>query len=112
MLNSVFLYHCTQAGLDLALVNAEKLERYPSIPDEASASSPRTCSGTAAPDPVAAFAAHFRERKPRGPRRSRRSRWTSGSPRYIVEGTRDGLIADLDLALDDAHAAARSSTAR
>ena len=34
VLNSVFLYHCVQAGLDLALVNAEKLERYPQIPDE------------------------------------------------------------------------------
>src|SRR6476620_2450262 len=33
-LNSVFLYHCVQAGLDMALVNSEKLERYPSIPDE------------------------------------------------------------------------------
>ena len=28
VLNSVFLYHCTKAGLDLAIVNAEKLERY------------------------------------------------------------------------------------
>ncbi len=33
VLNSVFLYHCVQAGLDLALVNSEKLERYPQIPD-------------------------------------------------------------------------------
>src|SRR5690606_37908261 len=31
VLNSVFLYHCTQAGLDLAIVNSEKLERYASI---------------------------------------------------------------------------------
>lgn len=34
VLNSVFLYHCTQAGLDLAIVNAEKLVRYPSIAEE------------------------------------------------------------------------------
>jgi 5-methyltetrahydrofolate--homocysteine methyltransferase len=32
VLNSVFLYHSVQAGLDMALVNAEKLERYPQIP--------------------------------------------------------------------------------
>src|SRR5205814_4798263 len=31
VVNSVFLYHCVQAGLDLALVNAEKLVRYPFI---------------------------------------------------------------------------------
>src|SRR5260370_39292379 len=34
VLNSVFLYHCIQAGLDMALVNSEKLERYPSLPAE------------------------------------------------------------------------------
>ncbi len=34
VLNSVFLYHCVQAGLDMALVNSEKLERYPSLPEE------------------------------------------------------------------------------
>src|SRR5262249_44675159 len=34
VLNSVMLYHCVQAGLDLAIVNSEKLERYPSIPEE------------------------------------------------------------------------------
>ncbi|MCZ2154090.1 MAG: methionine synthase [Bryobacterales bacterium] len=34
VVNSVFLYHCTKAGLDLAIVNTEKLERYASIPEE------------------------------------------------------------------------------
>ena len=34
VLNSVFLYHCTKAGLDLAIVNSEKLERYASIPED------------------------------------------------------------------------------
>ncbi|RKJ18495.1 methionine synthase, partial [Butyricicoccus sp. 1XD8-22] len=34
ILNAVFLYHCTQAGLDYAIVNTEKLERYASIPEE------------------------------------------------------------------------------
>ena len=33
VLNAVFLYHCTVAGLDLAIVNSEKLERYASIPE-------------------------------------------------------------------------------
>ena len=31
VVNSVFLYHCTKAGLDLAIVNAEKLERFASL---------------------------------------------------------------------------------
>jgi len=34
VVNSVFLYYCNSAGLDLAMVNAEKLERFASIPEE------------------------------------------------------------------------------
>src|SRR5205807_3886970 len=34
VVNSVFLYYCTKAGLDLAIVNAERLERFASIPVE------------------------------------------------------------------------------
>ena len=34
VLNAVYLYHCTQAGLDYAIVNTEKLERFASIPKE------------------------------------------------------------------------------
>ncbi|MFB8734034.1 hypothetical protein ACEQPO_08930 [Bacillus sp. SL00103] len=34
ILNTVYLYHCVQAGLDYAIVNTEKLERFASIPKE------------------------------------------------------------------------------
>src|ERR1700730_8616979 len=33
VVNSVFLYYCTKPGLDLAIVNAERIERFPSIPE-------------------------------------------------------------------------------
>ncbi len=33
-MNSVFLYYATKAGLDLAIVNSQKLERFASIPVE------------------------------------------------------------------------------
>src|SRR6185436_117163 len=33
-LNSVFLYHCTKAGLDAAIVNTERLARYADVPAE------------------------------------------------------------------------------
>ncbi len=33
VVNSVFLYYCTKAGLDLAIVNTEKLDRFASIPE-------------------------------------------------------------------------------
>ena len=46
VLNSVFLYHCTKAGLDLAIVNSEKLERYASIPeDERRLARPHSAAG-------------------------------------------------------------------
>jgi len=32
--NSVFLYHCTQAGLDMAIVNAAQIKPYAEIPQE------------------------------------------------------------------------------
>src|SRR5690606_3491975 len=34
VLNAVFLYHCTKAGLDYAIVNTEKLVRFAAIPEE------------------------------------------------------------------------------
>ncbi len=98
VLNSVFLYHCVQAGLDMALVNSEKLERYPSLPPEERKLSEDLLYNRGA-DPITPFAAAFRERKPL-------KAATSSLPleerlqRYIVEGTRDGLFADLDLALE------------
>src|SRR6185436_1622316 len=33
VLNAVFLYHCTKAGLDMAIVNSENLERYAPLPE-------------------------------------------------------------------------------
>ncbi|HSW48791.1 MAG TPA: homocysteine S-methyltransferase family protein, partial [Bryobacteraceae bacterium] len=34
VVNAVFLYHATKAGLDFAIVNAEKIERFASVPVE------------------------------------------------------------------------------
>jgi 5-methyltetrahydrofolate--homocysteine methyltransferase len=102
VVNSVFLYHCVQAGLDLAIVNAEKLERYPSIPEEDRklAEDVLFCRGTAATADerlkaaITAFAEHFREKKPKAapiaalPLDERLAR-------YVIEGSKDGLAADL-----------------
>ena len=67
VLNSVLLYHCVQAGLDLAIVNSEKLERYPSIPEEERRLA-EDLIWWRGDDPIAAFAALF----PRAQGRSRR----------------------------------------
>ena len=64
VLNSVFLYYCVQAGLDLAIVNSEKLERYASIPEEERKIAEDLLYNRGS-DPVATFAAHFRIVSPR-----------------------------------------------
>ncbi len=104
VLNAVFLYHCTKAGLDYAIVNSERLERYPSIPEEERALAEDLIywRGT---DPVAAFAAHFRGRK-------KEAKSAVALPlderlgRYIVEGSKEGLLDDLALKLKEAGALA------
>src|SRR3990167_8978882 len=101
VLNSVFLYHCTKAGLDCAIVNTERLERYPSIPDEERRLAEDLIYARGA-DPVAAFAAHFRE-KPTERRAARELLpLDERLARCIVEGSRDGLVADLDEKLREA----------
>ena len=95
VLNSVFLYHCVQAGLDLALVNSEKLERYASIPEEERKLA-EDLLWNRGPDPVAAYAAHFRDRVATAGKARAQLPLMERLPRYIIEGSKDGLAADLD----------------
>ncbi len=101
VLNSVFLYHCVQAGLDLAIVNTEKLERYPQIPAEERKLA-EDLLWNRGEDPVAAFAARFRERTGRAKAGKADLPLDQRLARYIVEGSRDGLIDDLDEKLESA----------
>src|SRR5499426_2543622 len=99
VLNAVFLYQCTKAGLDYAIVNSEKLERYASIPEEERRLAEDLIYWRG-DDPVAAFAAHFRGRK-------KEAKSAEALPlderlaRCIVEGSKDGLIEDLDRKLQE-----------
>jgi 5-methyltetrahydrofolate--homocysteine methyltransferase len=99
VLNAVFLYHCVQAGLDLAIVNSEKLERYVSIPEEERRLAEDLIWWRGA-DPIAAFTAHFRARTPQASVETRRDLpLDERLARYVLEGTKEGLYADLDEAL-------------
>ncbi|MDA1330778.1 MAG: methionine synthase, partial [Chloroflexi bacterium] len=101
VLNSVFLYDCVKAGLDMAIVNSEKLERYASIPEEERRLSEDLIYWRGE-DPVAAFAAHFRERKTTQKADTRKDLpLDERLAQYIIEGSKDGLIADLNEALTD-----------
>jgi 5-methyltetrahydrofolate--homocysteine methyltransferase len=100
VLNGVFLYHCIKAGLDYAIINTERLERYPSIPEEERALAENLIYRRGK-DPIAAFAAHFRDRQKAVVAPTALS-LDERLARYIVEGSRDGLAADLEAKLREA----------
>ena len=99
VLNSVFLYHCVLAGLDMAIVNSEGMERYATIPEEERklAEDLIWFSGD---DPVAAFADHFREKAPKASSEERLNLpLDERLALAIIEGSKEGLAEDLDEAL-------------
>src|ERR1700731_4380953 len=128
VVNSVFLYYCTKAGLDLAIVNAEKLERFASIPEherrlaggllfkqkpkELAADHPRAELLRDVPGDwrkqskeqkaainqyhIAAIAEHFRTAKKKEKATGEELPLDERLGNYIIQGTRDGLIADLE----------------
>ncbi|MGA9768132.1 MAG: methionine synthase [Blastocatellia bacterium] len=100
VLNSVFLYHCTKAGLDLAIVNSEKLERYASIP-EAERKLAEDLLWNRGEDPIAAYAAHFRSATSRNKKKMSDLPLDERLANYIIEGTKEGLIDDLNLKLGE-----------
>ena len=128
VVNSVFLYYCTKAGLDLAIVNSEKLERFASIPQrerELAENLLFSHPPKDVPDEhaqvallknaradwreqskeqraavnqyhIAAIAEYFRTAKKKEKKRTTDLPLDERLANYIIEGTRDGLIADLE----------------
>ncbi|MGG3893766.1 methionine synthase [Geobacillus stearothermophilus] len=99
VLNSVFLYHCTQAGLDYAIVNTEKLERFASIPEDEVRMAEALLFDTS-DETLNAFIEFYRSKitaaKPAEENLSLEERLA----RYVIEGSKDGLIPDLEKALE------------
>src|SRR5881296_254329 len=128
VVNSVFLYYCTKAGLDLAIVNTEKIERFASIPaherelaenllfqhppKKVDAENPRAEMLKNAPADwreqnkeqraavnqfwIAAVTEHFRTAKKKDKARAADLPLDERLSNYIIEGTRDGLVGDLE----------------
>ena len=133
VVNSVFLYHCSKAGLDLAIVNAEKLERFASIsakernlaetllfnyppalvpedhPDRELLSNAsndwrvQTKAQRVAVNQfnIASVAEHFRTAVKKGRDQVSELPLEKRLSGYIIEGSKDGLIEDLDLKLKE-----------
>ena len=128
VVNSVFLYYATKAGLDLAIVNAEKLERFASIPveerrlaesllfstppAEVPPGHPNADDLKTAPEDwraqsreqkmavnqfhIAAIAEYFRRAGKKEKKKTADLPLNERLANYIIEGTKDGLVADLD----------------
>ena len=121
-INAVFLHHATKAGLDLAIVNTQKLRRYAALSDEERElaegllyNSPITASDgpkdhrEQAEDRraglnqrhIARVTEHFRGAVQRHRRVSAELPIDERLANCIVEGTKEGLFADLDRKLAD-----------
>ncbi len=123
VVNSVFLYYCTKAGLDLAIVNAEKLERFASIPEQERRLAENLLFNSPAVDAadeslrtapedwrqqtpeqksginqwhIAAITEHFRQNTKKSKQSAADLPLDQRLANYIIEGTKDGLIADLE----------------
>jgi 5-methyltetrahydrofolate--homocysteine methyltransferase len=128
VVNSVFLYYCTKAGLDLAIVNTEKIERFASIPEherrlaenllfqhppkdfpadhlqaELLKNAPadwreQSKAQKAAINQyhIAGIAEHFRTATKKEKVKAKDLPLDERLANYIIQGTRDGLVADLD----------------
>ncbi|MFJ7753884.1 methionine synthase [Peribacillus muralis] len=99
ILNAVFLYHCTKAGLDYAIVNTEKLERFALIPEDevklAEALLFETSSET-----LAIFTEFYRGKKAEKKDDGVLLPLNERLGNYIIEGTKEGLIEDLNKAIE------------
>lgn len=98
VLNSVFLYHCTQAGLDYAIVNTEKLERYASISKEEVIMADDLLFNTTDAS-LATFTDFYRGKKKEAKTAALDMSLEERLAYYVVEGTKEGLIPDLEKAL-------------
>ncbi|WP_299092684.1 methionine synthase [uncultured Metabacillus sp.] len=98
VLNAVYLYHCTQAGLDYAIVNTEKLERFASIPKEEIQMAEDLLFKTT-DETLATFTNFYRGKKKEDKKPVQNLNLEERLANYIVEGTKEGLIPDLELAL-------------
>ncbi|MDI3256972.1 MAG: methionine synthase [Kyrpidia sp.] len=98
VLNAVFLYHCTKAGLDYAIVNPEKLHRYASIPEEERRLAEALLFDTR-PETLAQFHARYKDRAGAAPVQKENLSPEERLARCVVEGSKEGLFEDLAEAL-------------
>jgi 5-methyltetrahydrofolate--homocysteine methyltransferase len=103
VMNAVFLHDCVKAGLDFAIVNAEKLARYASIPvaEIELARSVLFATPDESKGAVDRFTAHFRGKA--SVQKTAPIRHATPEERIaqnVVDGSKEGLFSDLDALLE------------
>ena len=107
VLNAVFLYHNTQAGLDAALVNSQRLARFADIPAEERRLAESLIflelgDVAASEKAVTEFTEYFRDQDSRVVSIPRAELPLEDRlARSVVEGSKEGLAEDLAKALED-----------
>jgi 5-methyltetrahydrofolate--homocysteine methyltransferase len=112
VLNSVFIHECVQAGMDSAIVHASKILPLSRIPDEQRdvaldliydrrGAEGALSGGDASYDPLQKLLEVFADVKVQATEKEDRSGWpvTQRLHHRIIDGDREGLIDDLDLAM-------------
>jgi 5-methyltetrahydrofolate--homocysteine methyltransferase len=101
VLNSVFLHHAVKAGLDIAIVNIEKLKRYAAISDEEKALADDLIYARK-PDAAQAFAARYRDAKKGGAAPAAEDAPPADKLRLaVLNGTRAGIAEAVAALLAD-----------
>lgn len=98
VLNAVFLYHCTKAGLDYAIVDPESLKRFAAIPELERQMAEKILFNHDA-EVLAQFIDFYRDKKEIKEIDRSSLSLEERLISYVVEGTKEGLIPDLDEAL-------------
>ncbi len=100
VLNSVFLHECVEAGLDAAIVHAARILPLNRIPDEQRQAALDLVHDRRAPgyDPLAKLLEVFADVQHVATEKEDRSGWPVEQrlKSRIIDGDRDGLVADLD----------------
>ncbi|MFA5138548.1 MAG: methionine synthase [Elusimicrobiota bacterium] len=96
VLNAVFLHHCVEAGLDLAIVNVQGLARYATLPEEERRLAERLLFEK--DPPVAEFANRYRNVQAKAEEKHPFEGLSAEERlfRKVVEGSKEALIGDLD----------------
>jgi 5-methyltetrahydrofolate--homocysteine methyltransferase len=101
LVNSVMLHHCVKAGLDLAIIDARAVADYAGL-DPVERALAEDLLWARGDDPIGALVSHFRDRAPKpAPPPIAELPLDQRIARCVIDGSREGLERDLDLALVD-----------